>query len=338
VALFVPWLLPGFGSASVLRLQGNASHNISLNPLVDIRPKLIQNPAVTLFTVASTAPTYWQILTLDTFDAQRQQWSPSDPEATHGVQVGQGIILPSAAPQYALAEGDAIQLHERFVLAELAQPWLPVAADAEMIQMDGSARYDPISGAVVLPGLTSQGLTYDVTSRVVIPTPAELDRVTAMGAANAYTQLPDNLPPAIDQLAHQWSAEGTSPYRKILAIQDVLRGWTYDLRVAAPRNADDLVYFLTKGHRGYCQQFAGSMAVLLRALGYQTRVAVGFLPGSYNPRTQRWEVSTDDFHAWVQVLFPGYGWLSFDPTPTRFESNPTIASYDDPSTAPVGSA
>jgi hypothetical protein len=90
------------------------------------------------------------------------------------------------------------------------------------------------------------------------------------------------------------------------------------------------VYFLTKGRRGYCQQFAGAMAVLLRSLGYSARVAVGFLPGTYSSNTRSWDVSTNDYHAWVQVLFPGYGWLSFDPTPTKFKSNPTIALYDDP--------
>ncbi len=328
VALFVPWLLPGFGDQSVLRLNGGANSPVSLNPIVDIRPRLIQNPARTLFSVTSSAPTYWQILTLDTFNGR--QWSPSDPQASHGLPVRGGIFLPPAQSTAAARGEDVNVVRQHFVLEKLAEPWLPVAAEPATIALDGSARYDPASEAVVLPGLTSQGLTYDVTSRLVVPTPLSLDAVTNMGGPNVDTRLPSDLSPVIGQLARQWSADAATPYRKVLAIQGVLRSWTYDLRVAAPKTANDLVYFLTTGKRGYCQQFAGAMAVLLRALGYSARVAVGFLPGTYDVNTRAWDVSTNDYHAWVQVLFPGYGWLSFDPTPTKFRSNPTIALYDDP--------
>jgi transglutaminase-like putative cysteine protease len=328
IALFVPWLLPGFGDQSVLRLNGGANSPVSLNPIVDIRPRLIQNPARTLFTVTSSAPTYWQILTLDTFNGR--QWSPSDPQASHGLPVRGGIFLPPAQSTAAASGDDVNVVRQHFVLEKLLEPWLPVAAEPATITLDGSARYDPASQAVVVPGLTSQGMTYDVTSRLVVPTPLELDAITNMGGPNVDTKLPSDLSPVIDQLAQQWSANAATPYRKVLAIQSVLRSWTYDLRVAAPTTANDLVYFLTKGRKGYCQQFAGAMAVLLRALGYTARVAVGFLPGTYDTDTRAWDVSTNDYHAWVQVLFPGYGWLSFDPTPTKFRSNPTIALYDDP--------
>jgi hypothetical protein len=67
------------------------------------------------------------------------------------------------------------------------------------------------------------------------------------------------------------------------------------------------------------------MAVLARALGYPARVAVGFTPGRFDPTLHAWRVSTANAHAWVEVLFPGFGWLAFEPTPTR--SNPVADSY-----------
>jgi transglutaminase-like putative cysteine protease len=73
--------------------------------------------------------------------------------------------------------------------------------------------------------------------------------------------------------------------------------------------------FVAETHRGYCQYFAGAMALMLRYLGIPARVAVGFAGGSYDPTTHLWSISDREAHAWVEVWFKGYGWLPFDPTP-----------------------
>ena len=168
----------------------------------------------------------------------------------------------------------------------------------------------------------------------MIPTPAELNAVPSLETpANpgwqSNLQLPANLPPQIGQIAQRVTAGAVTPYEKVMAIQEYLRdNFTYDLHVPAPRSANDLVYFLTKSHRGYCEQFAGTMAVMLRTLGIPARVALGFTPGSYDGATQAYRVGTQDSHAWVEVEFPQYGWLAFEPTPTR--DNPTASAYDTP--------
>ena len=76
-----------------------------------------------------------------------------------------------------------------------------------------------------------------------------------------------------------------------------------------------LVGFVTRTHAGYCQYFAGAMALMLRYLGIPARVAVGFAGGTYDPKQHVWNVSDREAHAWVEVWFKGYGWLPFDPTP-----------------------
>jgi hypothetical protein len=123
-------------------------------------------------------------------------------------------------------------------------------------------------------------------------------------------------------------------YRKVLAIQDYLLGFTYDIRVPAGHDVNQILYFLTKSKRGYCEQFAGSMAVLLRSLGIPARVAVGFTPGTFDPKTETYQVTSQNAHAWVEVLFPRYGWLAFEPTPTR--TNPVGEPYIAPDAAPLG--
>jgi hypothetical protein len=68
--------------------------------------------------------------------------------------------------------------------------------------------------------------------------------------------------------------------------------------------------------RGYCQQFSGAMALLLRMNGIPARVATGFSPGALNQETGRYEVRDFDAHSWVEVWFTGIGWVPFDPTPS----------------------
>src|SRR5262249_26501572 len=77
-----------------------------------------------------------------------------------------------------------------------------------------------------------------------------------------------------------------------------------------------LVEFVTKTHTGYCQYFAGAMALMLRYLGIPSHVAVGFAGGAYDPDRDLWNVSDPEAPAWGGVGFKGYGWLPFDPTPT----------------------
>jgi Transglutaminase-like enzymes, putative cysteine proteases len=76
-----------------------------------------------------------------------------------------------------------------------------------------------------------------------------------------------------------------------------------------------LVGFVTTTREGYCQFFAGAMALMLRYLGIPARVAVGFAGGKTEGDHRVWLVSDRDAHAWVEVWFKGYGWLPFDPTP-----------------------
>ena len=74
--------------------------------------------------------------------------------------------------------------------------------------------------------------------------------------------------------------------------------------------------FLIDGKAGYCQQFSGAMAVLLRMAGIPARVATGFSAGAYDEDTREYVVRDYDAHSWVEVWYPGIGWVTFDPTPT----------------------
>jgi hypothetical protein len=71
------------------------------------------------------------------------------------------------------------------------------------------------------------------------------------------------------------------------------------------------------------------MAVMLRTMGFPSRVAIGYTPGQQDPDTDAYHVTTNQLHSWVEVLFPTYGWLAFEPTPGR--TNPVANEYQHPS-------
>ncbi len=82
-----------------------------------------------------------------------------------------------------------------------------------------------------------------------------------------------------------------------------------------PREAYTLEGFLFDAKLGYCQQFSGSMALLLRMAGVPARVVTGFTSGSLDSNTREYVVRDLDAHSWVEVWYAGIGWVTFDPTP-----------------------
>ena len=123
------------------------------------------------------------------------------------------------------------------------------------------------------------------------------------------------------------AGETRSPYAAVVALEAWLRstgGFTYSEQPGTTPGLPPLVGFVIKTKTGYCQHFAGAMAVMLRLLGIPSRVAAGFLPGSYHD--DFWQVTDHDAHTWVEVWFPRYGWLPFDPTPGRGHLSGTYSS------------
>jgi transglutaminase-like putative cysteine protease len=117
------------------------------------------------------------------------------------------------------------------------------------------------------------------------------------------------------RLALDWAAGAETTYGRVKAIETNLQeDYTYAERV--PTRPVPLNGFLFDERRGYCQQFSGTMALMLRMLGIPARVAAGFSPGSYNRDTGEYRVRDLDAHSWVEVYFTGIGWVPFDPTPT----------------------
>jgi hypothetical protein len=130
-----------------------------------------------------------------------------------------------------------------------------------------------------------------------------------------YLQLPA-LDPRIRRLAEQVTVSAQNDYDKAVALETYLRtNFRYTLQLPRTIPHDPLANFLFVRKQGHCEYFASSMAVMLRTLRIPSRVVNGFRTGEFNDITSQYLVRASDAHSWVEAYFPGYGWVSFDPTP-----------------------
>ena len=173
-----------------------------------------------------------------------------------------------------------------------------------------------------LVGLEARQRAREYTLLSAVPAVSE-DELRAAGAGypewvlERYLQLPP-LPPRVATLAQCLVADAETPYDRAQALQAYLRTITYTLEVEPPPAERDVVdFFLFDLRRGYCDYYATAMVVLARSVGLPARLAVGYATGRYDEEKRFYQVSEEDAHSWVEVYFPPYGWIPFEPTAAR---------------------
>src|SRR5215210_7808283 len=181
-------------------------------------------------------------------------------------------------------------------------------------------------GTLRAPYQIPEGSAYSVISSVPNASPDQLrsaGTVYPEEIVDRYTQLPPTGLERTRALASRLTEGTTNPYDAVLRMNQYLKThYPYDLSIPPQSEEMDAVeYFLFEQKRGFCEQFSSSLAVMVRSQGIPARVVTGYAPGEYNPFTGYYDVRASDAHAWVEVYFPGYGWSTFDPTPS-FDSTP----------------
>ncbi len=233
----------------------------------------------------------------------------------------------------------SVHVQESFARRRVFSIGEPIAADEPSRIVAGGAPEDVVALAPVTE--LGPGAEYDSVGSVSI---ASVDRLMAANAdypawvRDRYLQLPATLPSEVRLLARQVAGDEKNPYRVAARMEDYLRrSYLYALDIGQrPPQQDSVQYFLFDRRQGYSDYFASSMAVMLRSVGVPSRVAVGFALADEDrdPVTQDFVVSDQQAWVWPQVYFPSYGWVDFNPTPTRA----TVARLGEPApTATPGS-
>ena len=276
-----------------------------------------------VMSVRAQRPSYWIGETYDTWNGT--SWVAAKSLATHVLNDGSPYDVP-------LPEGDSPSGQsdlQTFYIATSTPDLVFHADSARQLWFPTRSVFWGDDGTLVSPIGLGHGAIYTVDSKVVSATPDQL-RQTSGGsplpakAQREYTQLPHPYAEAA-ALAQSITEGANNTYAKVEALISWMGSNTrYSTDIPPlPAGADTVNQFLFGDRIGFCEQISTSLAVMLRSLGIPAREAVGYVPDSYNPITDLYEVRAKDAHAWVQVWFPGYGWQSFDPTAVVPLANPS---------------
>jgi transglutaminase-like putative cysteine protease len=303
---------------------------------------------------APRRPQYWRATVLDRFDGTRWRervWRETASEAYELTPPG--------------ADNPRNWVEQEVTVRALDDDHLVGASIPVAHNVGGRVSDDGQGVAHVLEGLR-RDQHYTIWSYATRPTPAELVRVRAaypraltkagreldvargvtapaFGVARREQRMFDLLTGRLQPYAELYArarsvaGETSSPYAAAVALERWFRvtgAFTYSEHPGSTPGLPPLVGFVVETRTGYCQHFAGAMALMLRLLGIPARVAAGFIPGHYHD--VNWTVTDHDAHTWVEVWFPRYGWLAFDPTPGRARLSGSYSSTSvdfDPSAA-----
>ncbi len=331
-------------------------------------PQLLdpQNNAV-IMRVESSKPAYWRANALDEFTGDAWISSQSFVQNVERT-TDNGSFVYAIPPADPTQSGTAVT--EKFRIRSVYTNYFFTGGDPTSLTI-GQEVIIRMNDMRSLHVVNALGPAVDYTLKAVIPevTPASL-----VGLGRDY---PDGMAPYLDlpfptpsQMTgadigaawrdtmrgrspggEQWVGlydlnqtivgEATDPYEITLRLERYLRThYQYDLQPPKSDFASPYAAFLFDTQTGYCQHFAGSMALLLRFNGIPARVAVGFTSGD-RLSAGVYSVSTNNAHAWVEVYFPTVGWVAFDPTPGRdipyAGASSTSPGFKDPyATSPSG--
>ncbi|MGN7947414.1 transglutaminaseTgpA domain-containing protein [Microbacterium sp. 22215] len=297
---------------------------------------------LTVATTADTAP-YLRLTTLSDFDGR--VWEPDRGD------------LQSQSDGFGPAEWtddiDTTDQNTSIRVIRMSSSWLPVPYPATSVQgAPSSWRVSPENRTLASRSADAVGNDYTVRSVEVSPT---LEQIRALPAAEPVVDPdaePVDLPGVIGATAAEVTADATNDYDRLIALQSWFRSqFEYSLDTPVDEGFDgtgaDAVAQFLEVKSGYCIHFAGAFALMAESLDMDVRIVVGYLPGALTDNTRGAEavysVSSDQLHSWPEVLFPGIGWVPFEPTaslgvPTAFAAGSTTGGGSGGSTPTAPSA
>ncbi|MGH9511040.1 MAG: transglutaminase TgpA family protein [Terriglobales bacterium] len=260
----------------------------------------------------------WRGISLNVFDGTT--WSDSHEKYVTPGQPGGTFLLNAPGDRLDLLNAAAAvrTIHYRVLMDPVGAGVFFLAPTAESLQGYYRLITRDSGGAVFNEDAEHPISEYEATSDIGSPS-AFLLRASGDSYPEQiiaeYVQTPV-LDPRIPELAKQVTADKQNNYDRAVAIEEYLRShFGYTLQLSPTRPRDPLADFLFVRKRGHCEYFASSMAIMLRTLGIPSRVVNGFRTGEFNDLTSQYVMRERDAHSWVEAYFPGYGWVSFDPTP-----------------------
>ncbi len=327
------FLIPRFttGYLSALNLQPNLMTGFSDNSALGDIGKIQQNSSVVMRIRVDGDPAlaqdmHWRGIVLTKFDGHRWFTPEHDERVIASNGQGEYLLDPGLLPP-----GKSVQFRYTVLMEPLATDAVFIAPRAHLLRgrfqnetahagglLGRGYLLQDATGSIFNPSHNSSKIRYEGVSNLPAVTPSDL-RLASPAYPNlvlpTYLQLPQ-LDPRVQALADRIVAGSANPYDKAANIERYLKTrYAYTLDLSGTRGEDPLADFLFVRRAGHCEYFASAMTIMLRAEGIPARYVTGFSSGEYNNVGGDYILRESDAHAWVEVYFPGYGWITFDPTP-----------------------
>jgi transglutaminase-like putative cysteine protease len=329
LALVVPGVVPGLGNGLLSGSGGpfgsgsgggRSGRSVLDNPVVSIRPSLRSNHVEEWLRVRTdSAPEYLRLAVLEQFTGEKWEMGFNPVDSRQDAKDRDLPAPPGLDPATATERYSArIEATDNF-----AETWLPVPYSISRLEgIKGKWYLHNPTRIVYSPNKKIRGSDYDVAALITRPDPNTVSE--AKNYPSEIQQLASVRLGVIDERVRQVALDITkdapTPWAKVIALQDFFTdgGFTYSLDVP-PGTGNDAIRDFLENKVGYCEQFAGTMAVMVRAVGLPSRIVVGFTPGSF--QGDYYSITNKDLHAWPEVYFPGTGWVRFEPTPPQAGSS-----------------
>ncbi|MBN1889892.1 MAG: transglutaminase domain-containing protein [Thermoflexales bacterium] len=267
--------------------------------------------------VVSSRPSYWRATAYDHYTGSG--WVATD-LAMLSVDGARDLYPETPYRREPVTQTFAIYREAVSIVFAASQPyWFSIPLQIEGWLVSGQALDPAMSTAsrAFVPGTGYQVVSWVSTADVDSLRQAGQDYPSWVQAH--FLGLPEALPDRVRELAQAITAPYDNAYDKATALEQWMReNVSYDNQIAQPPSNRDLVeYLLFDTKRGYCDYYASGMTVLARSVGLPARVVAGFAQGTLDERTDVYRVQEKDSHSWVEIYFPRYGWIPFEPTSSR---------------------
>jgi transglutaminase-like putative cysteine protease len=308
------------GSATGLTPSGgSAGERSASNPgagALDLRLRgtLSNEP---MLEVPANSPLYWQSAVFSSFDGRR--WVATGPFARWPLASSGAGTAQTAPPDSTEATNEipanyTVRVLSRIPLDSVVGPRRPVGyIGPGSVVVDGSGTahlvHGPVAGGDDTYTVISTSLRNQSDAALLASSGSDI-------TDPQWLSLPADLPARVNALAASLASQEPSRFAAVNAIEDYLRTHEkYKLDSPLPARGDDAVDdFLFVSHQGFCEQYATAAVIMLRTQGIAARLVTGFVDGDVTSSPGRRVLHGKDAHAWVQVYYPGVGWVDSDPT------------------------
>lgn len=331
VPLAVGWSVPGYpshyvsgsgtGSGAGILGSGGALGKIGLSTTTTglgigdtlINHSVTPSTAPVMTITGAPEPAYWQAAVYDTFNGV--QWT-SPAGQIYPFRVGQfpHPLFPQATSGFSTSSWTVSFVAMSTPHARLLYTGTPTAVTSASSSSGGEV----LQNREELVGPRY----YSYTEQMSVPN-LNLSAIASApfdpAVTNALTsdlQVPGNLSPKVGSLALQITAGASGPWQAAQDLKTYLdRHEKYSYKFRPSQSGNVVNSFLFRQHQGFCDQFSTTFIMMARTLGIPARWVVGYTPGIYEVRQQRYLVRAIDAHSWAEIYIAPYGWIPVDPTP-----------------------